>query len=112
MVKITKVKKGTIKPIKPFKTLEEEADFWDTHSVLDEINEGTLVGFHQAKKTNTITLRIDPKTLQKLRESAFYKGVGPTTLVRMWIMEKLKSVPGKSKQSEISSQAILHKTNI
>lgn len=80
-----------MKPIKPFKTLEEEADFWDTHSVVEEINEGTLVGFHQARKTGSITLRIDPKSLQKLRGEAFKKGVGPTTLIRMWVMEKLQS---------------------
>lgn len=98
VIKITRVKKGTIKPIKPFKTLDEEADFWDTHSVLDEIDEGTIVGFHQAKKTNTITLRIDQKSLQKLRERAFYKGIGPTTLARMWIMEKLQESIQKSKR--------------
>ncbi|MBI2020850.1 hypothetical protein HYS94_05585 [Candidatus Daviesbacteria bacterium] len=91
MVKIKQTKKGGIKPIKPFKTLAEEADFWDTHSIVDEINEGTLVGFHQAKKTDTITIRIDKKNLQKLRESAFQKGIGPTTLARMWLMEKLQS---------------------
>lgn len=98
MIKIKRVKKGTIKPIKPFKTLEEEANFWDTHSALDEINDGTIVGFHQAKKTNTITLRIDQKSLQKLRERAFYKGIGPTTLARMWIMEKLQESVQKGKR--------------
>lgn len=88
-MKVTFVKKGTIKPIKPFKTLEEEANFWDTHSVLDEINEGTLVGFHQANKTSTLTVRFSPKDIQKLREKAFQRGIGPTTLARMWIREKL-----------------------
>jgi len=92
MVKIKLVKKGGIKPIKPFKTLEEEANFWDTHSAVDEINEGTLVGFHQAKKSDTITIRIDKKNLQRLRENAFQKGIGPTTLARMWLLEKLQTV--------------------
>ena len=92
MVKIKYVKKGTIKPIKPFKTLEEEANFWDTHSVLDEIDEGTLVGFHQANKTHTITIRFEPKMLQKLRYKADKMGIGPTTLARIWIKEKLSSL--------------------
>lgn len=83
------VKKGTIKPIPPFKTLEEEANFWDTHSAIDEINEGTIVGFHRANKTHTITIRFEPKKLQSLRERADRMGVGPTTLARMWITEKL-----------------------
>lgn len=89
MLKIKQTKTGGIKPMKPFKTLEEEANFWDTHSALDEINDGTLVGFHQANKTSTLTVRFDPKDIQKIREKAFHLGVGPTTLARMWIREKL-----------------------
>lgn len=90
MIKIKKVKSGTVKPIKPFKTLEEEANFWDTHPVVDEITRETLVGFHQANKTDTITIRFDPKYLQLLRQRAFKLGVGPTTLARIWLMEKLR----------------------
>lgn len=89
MTKIIKTKKQTIKPIKPFTSIDEEADFWDTHSVVDEINDGALVGFHQVNKTKTITIRIDPKNLQILRNKAFKKGLGPTTLARMWILEHL-----------------------
>lgn len=90
MVKIKIVKKGMIKPIKPFKSLEEEADFWDSHSVVDGIDEGTLVGFRQANKTGTITIRFQPKYLQLLRQKAFKMGIGPTTLARMWLMERLQ----------------------
>lgn len=89
MVKVAYVKKGTIKPIPPFKTLEEEANFWDTHSAVDEINEGTTVGFHHANKTHTITIRFEPKKLQELRYKADKMGIGPTTLARIWITEKL-----------------------
>ncbi len=89
-MKVKFVKKGTMKPSKPFKSLEEEANFWDTHSVLDEINEGTLVGFHRANKTDTITIRFQPEHVQVLKEKALQMGIGPTTLARMWIIEKLK----------------------
>lgn len=91
---MSKIKKttGSIKPIKPFTTIEEEANFWDTHSVVDEVNKGTLVGFHQAKKEQTLTIRFDKQTLQVLREKAFKMGVGPTTLARIWLTEKLQSV--------------------
>ena len=90
MTKVKKVKKNTISPLKPFKSLEEEANFWDTHSMVDEINDGTLVGFHQANKTSTLTIRFQPELLQKLRDKAFKKGIGPTTLARMWILENLQ----------------------
>ena len=90
MTKVKKVKKDTISPLKPFDSLEEEANFWDTHSMIDEINSGTRVGFHQANKTNTITIRVQPELLQKLRDKAFKQGIGPTTLARMWIIERLQ----------------------
>lgn len=92
MKKIQKVKKRIFKPIKPFKSIDEEANFWDSHSVVDEINDGTLVGFHQANKTHTITIRFEPKHLQVLREKAFQRGIGPTTLARMWILEQLRQL--------------------
>ncbi|MBI3976902.1 MAG: hypothetical protein HY331_01835 [Chloroflexi bacterium] len=45
-------RKAAIKPIPPFETVEEEAEFWDSHSAVDEIDEGTLVGFHHARKSD------------------------------------------------------------
>lgn len=39
-----------------------------------------------------ITIRLDANTLKKLRSQAHNKGVGPTTLVRMWLMEKLQTI--------------------
>mgnify|MGYP001559474821 CR=1 FL=1 len=102
MVKIKKVKKHKFVPMKPFKSYEEEANFWDTHSVLDEINEGTLVGFHKANKTDTLTIRFQPEYIQILKEKALLLGIGPTTLARMWIMEKINS-------PKTSSRSILHK---
>lgn len=90
MTKLKKIKKKIITPLKPFKSLEEEANFWDTHSIVDEINDGTLVGFHQANKTSTLTIRFQPALLQKLRDKALKKGIGPTTLARMWILENLQ----------------------
>ena len=51
MMKTKQVKKGTIQPIPPFQTLGEEAEYWDTQTILDEINERAAVGFHQANKT-------------------------------------------------------------
>ncbi|MEK7534627.1 MAG: CopG family antitoxin [Patescibacteria group bacterium] len=91
-IKIKKVKKGTIAPIPPFRTLGEEADFWDTHSMVDKIDDRTLVGFHSARKSRTLTIRFSEKSLEVLRRHALNMGVGPTTLARMWLLERLRSV--------------------
>lgn len=90
-IKITIVKDAGVKPIPPFKTLDEEANFWDSHSLVDKIEEGALVGFHAANKSRTITVRFPEKALYELRRQAFRLGIGPTTLVRMWTLEKLQA---------------------
>lgn len=79
-----------VTPVPPFASVEEEADFWDTHSVLDAIEKGTLVGFHRAQKTGTLTVRFEPEDIERLRDEAEQRGVGPTTLVRMWVLEHLR----------------------
>jgi len=91
-MKIKQHKKGTIQPIKPFKTIDEEAEFWDTHSVVDDINDGTVVGFHQANKTDTLTIRFSHEDIQKLREEANQQGVGPSTLARMLVKKGLQTL--------------------
>lgn len=88
-MKINFVKTGTIKPMKPFKTLEEEANFWDTHDGVEVFGKDMKISVHRASKTDTLTVRFDPEDVHKLREKALLLGVGPTTLARMWIKERL-----------------------
>ena len=79
-----------VAPIPPFDSIEEEAQFWDTHSVVEEINEGSVIGFHYARKTGSLTIRFQPEDIQRIREEAFQRGIGPTTLARMWILEHVR----------------------
>jgi CopG antitoxin of type II toxin-antitoxin system len=68
----------------------EEATFWDTHSMADYWDELKPVRVRFAKNLSQgITIRFDPPTLDKLRLQAQQKGIGPTTLARMWILEHL-----------------------
>ncbi len=83
-------RKAPIEPIPPFETIDEEAEFWDSHSVVDEIDKGSLVGFHHARKTGSLTIRFQPEDIQRIREEANQRGVGPTTLARMWILEHVR----------------------
>lgn len=102
-----KVFKG--KPIPKFKSYEEEADFWDTHSPLDY---GTWkeVKLEVVKPLEHILgVRLDAKTIDRLTEVGSEVGIGPSTLVRMWIMEKLRFLSRRSKYPKSISQAVLHK---
>jgi predicted DNA binding CopG/RHH family protein len=90
MIDVAKEKKGTMQPMPPFTTLEEEAEYWDTHSPFDEKGEQAVVAVHRGQKTETLTVRFDPQDLADLRQQADEKGLGPTTLVRMWVREHLR----------------------
>ena len=78
--------------IPEFASREEEAAFWDTHSLADYWDELKPVQVRFAEKlSESITIYLDPGTLERLRSLAQEKGVvGPMALVRMWIMERLK----------------------
>ena len=74
-----------------FSSIEEEAEFWDTHDVTDYWDEMKPVKVRFAKNLSQgLTIRLDLDTTIKLRSEAAKKGIGPTTLVRMWVIERLQ----------------------
>ncbi|HZU04681.1 MAG TPA: CopG family antitoxin [Chloroflexota bacterium] len=76
--------------IPEFTSIEEEAAFWDTHDTTDFEDQFTPIKVRFAKRLSEgLTIRLDPETLAELRARARERGLGPTTLVRMWILERL-----------------------
>jgi predicted DNA binding CopG/RHH family protein len=81
-------KTTTKKPIPAFASIEEEAAFWETHSTTDYEDEFKPVRVRFAKKLSEgLTIRLDPETLAKVRAEAHERGIGATTLIRMWVLE-------------------------
>jgi predicted DNA binding CopG/RHH family protein len=92
-------KKTTTNPnrIPDFASREEEAEFWDTHSTADFEDEFRPVKVRFAKNLSEgITIRLDPETMTTLRTRAKDKGLGPTTLIRMWVLERLREEAASS----------------
>jgi predicted DNA binding CopG/RHH family protein len=84
-------KTTTKKRIPEFTTTDEEAAFWDTHSTADYEDEFKPVRVRFAKKLSEgLTIRLDPDTLEKVRAEAHERGIGATTLIRMWVLEHVK----------------------
>ena len=78
--------------IPEFSSREEEAAWWDTHDVTEYLDELKPARARFAENLSEgITIRLDPETLGSLREQAKAKGIGPTTLARMWILERLRA---------------------
>jgi hypothetical protein len=75
-----------------FRNRQEEAEFWDTHSFADYWDDFTPTNVRFAKKlSEPVTMRLDTTTLGELRVRARAKGIGPTTLIRIWILERLQA---------------------
>ena len=72
-----------------FKSLKEERDFWDTHNSTDYHDDfkGTKEVVFVRPKKEVISLRLEPKVIQKLRELADKEGLAPTAYARMLIVK-------------------------
>lgn len=76
-----------------FKDREKEAKFWETN-YRKTWKEGKPVKVKFARNLSvTLNIRLDPATLTTVRNQAKKKGLGPTQLIRMWIMEKVSDKP-------------------
>ena len=88
------MKKKKVSKIPNFKSYEEEATFWDTHSFVDfedETKDVDIVFELEKPRNETLILRIQKSLKDRLASIANKKGVTTSTLARIWISEKLQS---------------------
>lgn len=72
-----------------FKDREKEAEFWEKN-YKQTWKTGKPIKVKFAKNlSESLNIRLDPATITVVREQAKAKGLGPTQLIRMWIMEKV-----------------------
>ena len=77
--------------IPEFASIEEEAAWWDTHSIVDYLDELEPVKLKFAKNLSSpIAVRLDADDRAKLTRIADEQGVGTSTLIRMWIKDRLQ----------------------
>jgi len=69
-------------------TLEEIAEFWDTHSLADYWDQTYEVKFEiRARRRRRVTL--DPEVYEQVEAQARARGILPETLVNVWVAERL-----------------------
>jgi len=70
---------------------DEAGAFWDTHSPEDYPDqfEQVQVRFARPLIKRGLTVKLSEGTIDELRVLAEERGIGPSTLARMWIMEHL-----------------------
>lgn len=79
--------------IPKFNSREEEAEFWQRTGV-DQLAPDQLehirVERPERPLSATFAVRFDPETVDQLRVVARLQGIGPTQLVRHWVLERLR----------------------
>ncbi len=77
--------------IPAFNSYEEEAHFWDTHSITDFTAETEAVKVRTTQGLSAnVQVRFDSETDRALEAIARERGVKKATLIRMWVLERLR----------------------
>lgn len=80
-----------ISKIPDFQSLEEEAAFWDTHDFTEFLDETRPVKLRVSPHLSEgLTVRLDRQDREELERRAREQGIGPSTLVRIWIKDRLR----------------------
>jgi hypothetical protein len=78
--------------IPAFYSIDEEAEFWDTHDVSEflGIEFQAVESRDEPEITDRLIIPLDPADREELRRQAKAHGLPPATLVRLWIEERLR----------------------
>ncbi|MGH2561553.1 MAG: CopG family antitoxin [Thermomicrobiales bacterium] len=81
---------GVRSRIPEFQSVEEAAEFWGTHSTAEFEDEWEPVDVEVSPNLgHVLSVRLDRSTFRRLSGIARQKGVGASTLARMWVLETL-----------------------
>lgn len=75
-----------------FRSVEEAAEFWDTHSTTEFEDHWQPVGVEVAQPLERgffLTVELDEATFARLRMAAKKSGLGTGDLARRWLLERL-----------------------
>lgn len=101
---MTKLNKR-FKKIPEFKSVQEEARFWDTHSPFDFPNEWKTVKvevakplrhtFMASKSVKPLPIELSPTVLEKVQSLSEKMRLTPADLARVWITERVEQLAAK-----------------
>ena len=77
---------------KHFKTIEEAAEFWDTHDLADYWDLTREAHFDVDIQRRVFLTALEPELAKKLVARARQQGVSTETLINLWLSEKLREV--------------------
>ncbi len=87
-----------VSSISKARTIEEMAEFWDTHSLADyedQIYEVEMTFDPAARHT---WIGVEPELLAELRDIAHKRRISTQTLVNVWLRQRVDELKKKSKK--------------
>jgi hypothetical protein len=74
---------------KHFKSIEEAAEFWDSHDLADYWDLTRKADFEVDIQRHLFLTALEPELAKKLTDCARSRGVSTETLINVWLSEKL-----------------------
>jgi hypothetical protein len=72
-----------------FNSIEEAADFWDSHDLTDYWDLTHEVHFEVDIQRRQFLTALEPELAEKLTVQAHKRGISTETLINMWLTEKV-----------------------
>lgn len=94
--------KPTESKIPQFSSIEEAAEFWDTHSLaefedeLEDVTDEARFIVRRSGPRKALTVRLDQETYEALKRCAAEYHARPSKLIHLWIQERLYADRAKS----------------
>ena len=82
-------KGNNVSSISQSRTLEEMAEFWDTHDAADFDERTYEVEMEFDLHARRHYIAIDPDLLNRLRDTAAARGLSTESLANLWLQERL-----------------------
>lgn len=85
-----------------FRSFEEEAEFWENHSPLDYPQDWIEVRDAKVQRPlgHILEVHLDAKTIDRLASIGRRKGMGPSALARLWLLERLAALEAHEQEAE------------
>ena len=78
-----------------FDNEEAEADFWVENRPDLRLMEAAVAGSAEASESVTITLRIDPRMLARIKRMARSRYLNYQSMIKQWLSERMEKELGK-----------------
>ena len=73
-----------------FDSEEAEADFWAENKPEVRLMESAVAGNGEASESITITLRIDPRMLARIKRMARSRYLNYQSMIKQWLSERME----------------------